>query len=159
LPAEWLADPAPNPKLRRLDFKKLGFPEYDGFYAVIIDNVLSQHECDQFVAAAEQVGEWERAMINIGGGRQALEEDVRKCGRIIWDNQEVMNRVWARVKPLVPELEVLDGWSTVTGRRRGKDVFTRFNERMRFLKYGPGGYFKRDCPFPASSFKHADEAL
>jgi hypothetical protein len=32
------------------------------------------------------------------------------------------------------------------GQRPGdKWVFSRVNERMRFLKYGVGGYFKREC--------------
>jgi hypothetical protein len=142
LPSDFLRSPAPSPTLLPIDFKKTALPEYDGLYAVVIDGVMSPEECNELVYAAERVGEWERAMINIGGGRQRLEEDVRKCGRIIWDNQEIMDRLWACIAPLLPELQLV-GEPDVIGRMKAKIELTRLNERIRLLKYGPGGYFKR----------------
>jgi len=82
-------------------------------------------------------------------------EDTRKCGRIIYDEQEVVSRIWNRVKNLVPELHEVKNLPKVTGsgptRRREIWKYTRLNERMRFLKYTAGEYFKREwIPFPES---------
>jgi hypothetical protein len=101
------------------------------------------------VAAAESTtgGKWERAMVNIGGGRQRIDEDTRNCGRIIWDSPEIVAKIWARVEASVPELQRLENWPKVTGngptRRNEVWNLTRCNERMRFLKYSKGEYFKR----------------
>lgn len=153
LPADFLVGPAQGidpPKMIRLDFAKTELREYDRMYATIIDNVLSKPECIELVRLAEAQSDsmWERALINIGGGRQAMYEETRKCGRIIWDGQEVVDRLWERVKGLVPELEKMVGRPEVTGegpsKRREAWRFTRLNERMRFLKYVEGEYFKRE---------------
>jgi hypothetical protein len=75
-------------------------------------------------------------------------EDVRKCGRIIWDSQDIVTRIWERVKGLVPELTVIANQPLVTGtgpsKRREVWRYTRCNERMRLLKYTAGEYFKRE---------------
>lgn len=74
-------------------------------------------------------------------------EDTRKCGRIIYDEPELVARLWERVKDLVPELHELVCKPEVTGsgpaKRREVWKMTRLNERMRFLKYTAGEYFKR----------------
>lgn len=163
LPKNFLSGPAPNPRLRRIDFENEGIPESKGLYAVVIDGILSPEECETFTAAAEAhaSGKWERALVNIGGGQQAMYEDTRKCGRIIWDSPEVVAKVWARVEPLVPEIRRLMNVPEVTGfgpvKRREIWALTRCNERMRILKYGAGEYFKGR----SSLFHHAwgDRAL
>jgi hypothetical protein len=147
LPKDFLLGPAPKPVLRKIDFAKTPLAyEYEGLYAVMLDGIVSTEECEQLVAAAEKQSPWERAMINVGGGEQELDEETRKCGRIMWDNQEILDRIWARVSPMLPELQKIDGWASVTKSRNSKIEFTRLNERMRILKYGPGGYFKRKAP-------------
>lgn len=151
LPENFLSGPAPNPKLRFIDFEKEGIPENEGLYAVVIDGILSPEECEQFTAAVEAhaSGKWERALIDVGGGRQAMYEDTRKCGRIIWDSPEVVEKVWARVEPFVPEIRTLKNVPNVVGggptKRREIWALTRCNERMRILKYEAGEYFKRKC--------------
>lgn len=139
-----------TPVISKIDFATTELPEYDGLYATVIDNVFTVQECQELVRLAEasNSGVWERAMVNIGGGRQALYEDTRKCGRIILDSLDLAGRLWERVKPLVPELGALEGQAEVTGWgpvKRG-EVWrcTRLNERMRFLKYVGGEYFKRE---------------
>ena len=58
----FLSGPAPNLTKRVIDFKKEGIPQYDGRWAVILDGVLSQEECDTLIKAAESTsgGQWER---------------------------------------------------------------------------------------------------
>ena len=87
-------------------------------------------------------------MVNIGGGRQALYTDVRSCGRIIWDSPDMCSRVWKRIEevPEVQQILRLQAVPKVFGNgpaKRGEVWrFTRPNERMRFLKYVGGEYFR-----------------
>jgi hypothetical protein len=150
LPADFLQNPAPALERSDVDWSK-GLPEYEGLWAVILDGVLTQEECDILVAAAESRtgGTWERAMVNIGGGRQAMYSDIRNCGRIIWDDRDLVGRLWARIEASVPEIHRLHNQADITGYgpvKRGETwKLTRLNERMRFLKYEGGEYFKEHC--------------
>ncbi|KAF2662635.1 oxidoreductase domain-containing protein [Lophiostoma macrostomum CBS 122681] len=150
LPEDFLQGPAPALTRSDVDWAK-GIPEYEGLWAVILDGVLTQKECDMLVAAAESRtgGTWERAMVNIGGGRQAMYEDVRNCGRIIWDNRDYVGRLWARIEDSVPEIYRLQNQPDITGngpvKRRETWRMTRLNERMRFLRYKGGEYFRPHC--------------
>ena len=86
-------------------------------------------------------------MVNVGGGRQKLIADVRDCGRIIWDDRDIVARIWNRVKSAVPKIEILENQPKITGygptKRKETWKMLRLNERMRFLKYGKGQYFRR----------------
>ncbi|KAF2664174.1 oxidoreductase domain-containing protein [Microthyrium microscopicum] len=140
LPDDYLSGPAPNPTATPIDFKKGGLPQYANCYAVSLDGILTVEECNQLLMAAEShnEGTWDRALINTGGGTQKLMEDVRRCGRIIWDDQTLMDKLWARCAPLVPEVQELSqkSWPLLVGKRSWKA--TRVNPRMRFLKYVGG---------------------
>ncbi|CBX97899.1 hypothetical protein IAQ61_000918 [Plenodomus lingam] len=151
LPDNFLEGPAPSISRHDIDFAKAGLNEYDGAWAVVLDGVMTEEECNQLVAAAEATtnGKWERALVNVGGGMQALYEDTRKCGRIIWDSREIMAKLWARIEALVPEIHELKNWADVTGngpyKRNETWRVTRLNERGRYLKYQGGEYFKAHC--------------
>ena len=148
LPKGFLEGPATNLIRSDVDFVRGGLPEHKNAWAVVLDGVMTEQECDQLVAAAEATtnGKWERALVNIGGGMQAMYEDTRKCGRIIWDNREIMEKLWARIEASVPEIQRLQNWAGVTGngpaKRKETWKMTRLNERQRFLKYVGGEYFK-----------------
>lgn len=143
---DFLAGPPPALRKSKINFASAGLPEYTNAYAVLLDGVLTKEECNQLLTAAEATtnGTWERAMINVGGGQQALAEGTRKCGRIILDDYELMAKVWARIEPAVPEIHRLEDWPDVTGPATQDRVWvlTRLNERARFLKYVGGEYFK-----------------
>ncbi|KAJ4991003.1 hypothetical protein SVAN01_03574 [Stagonosporopsis vannaccii] len=152
LPEGYLSGPAPNLTRTDIDLKQSGIlTGYDDLWAVVLDGVLSEKECDELIAAAESTtdGKWERAMVNIGGGMQAMYEDTRKCGRIIWDDRDLVAKLWARIEGAVPEIHKLKNWPNVTGggpvKRNETWKLTRLNERMRFLKYVGGEYFKAHC--------------
>jgi hypothetical protein len=148
LPDGFLSGPAPDLIRSDVDFVQGGLPEYKDSWAVVLDGVLTETECDMLIAGAEATtdGVWERAMINIGGGMQATYEDVRKCGRIILDDREIAAKLWARIEAAVPEIQELKAWPEVTGngpaKRNETWKMTRLNERLRFLKYVGGEYFK-----------------
>ncbi|KAL6705964.1 hypothetical protein ACN47E_006243 [Coniothyrium glycines] len=151
LPEGFLDGPAPALKKSKVNFVKAKLPEYEKAWAVVLDGVMTAEECNQLVEAAEATtnGKWERALVNIGGGQQAMYDDIRKCGRIIWDSRELMAKLWSRIEASVPEIHRLENWADVTGNgpaRRGESwVVSRLNERARFLKYVGGEYFKAHC--------------
>ena len=147
LPRDWLSQPKTDVQKNVVDFKAVGLPDYDGFYACILDNVLTAQECIQLTRAAESTtkGVWEKAMVNAGYGQQIMAKDVRDCGRIIWDDRDLVAKIWARIEKHVPELsEIRDQPKVAPGPARKKEVWemTRLNERMRFLSYVEGNYFK-----------------
>jgi hypothetical protein len=68
---------------------------------------------------------------------------------ILWDNSEIVERIWDRCCLAVgvrDELRHVEGHSEVQSEKTAdlseKWVFSRLNERMKLLKYGAGHYFK-----------------
>ena len=167
IPEDFLAplrDPS-SIKVEKVDFADSVLPEYRELYAVVLDSVLSQEECDQFIHLAELSagghGEeekpnngWVPAMVNAGPGKEFFAPDYRNSDRIVWDQNMLVERLWKRIiqgKGVKEYLSVLDGekYYPVVGdgatRRGERWVITKqgLNERMRFLKYGAGQFFRR----------------
>ncbi|EED15885.1 conserved hypothetical protein [Talaromyces stipitatus ATCC 10500] len=125
-------------------------PEYEDCFAAVIDNFMTEAECNELLSLAEQSttepGKWERAMINAGNGKQVMVTDTRNCGRIMFDSPEIADRLLARLKPFFERWNMvkLQNQLPVTGIAGRKNVYnlTRLNERLRFLKYVGGEYFK-----------------
>ncbi|KAL4770384.1 hypothetical protein BDW60DRAFT_78112 [Aspergillus nidulans var. acristatus] len=145
------SQPPANAHCRVIDFASTEppLPEYKRYLAAVIDNALTESECKELLRLAEAStadGRWERAMINVGGGRQEISTDMRNCGRIILDSPEIAEKLQARLLPFLRELEVdrLENKPLITGLagRNRTYKFTRFNERLRFLKYVGGEYFR-----------------
>ena len=149
LPEGFFLGPGPKVVREEIDFKQTILPEYSGLYAVILDDVLTPDECKQLIGAAQARtgGKWEKAMVNIGNYQQELRTETRDCGRIIWDDKMVVERIWNRIKSHVPEIEFLRDAPLITGlgpvKRKETWKMSRLNERMRFLRYGQGQYFRR----------------
>jgi hypothetical protein len=157
LPADFLSTAVPDVKVTRVDFANTPLKEYAELQAYIINNVLTSSECATLLSAAEASGPWQRAMIQVGNGQQRQEDDQRKCGRLIWDSPNVAQRIWDRVKGYVPEIAVLDRHSGLVAGgavvMRGQEwEVSRLNERLRFLKYEGGEYFRGlFCPAQLTS--------
>ncbi|KAI1756091.1 hypothetical protein F4782DRAFT_526646 [Xylaria castorea] len=143
-----------------IDFKSSVLPEYAGCYAVVLDHVLSPSECTKLLELAEDSvmdedkegrSSWGPALVNIGGGYEVEIPDYRKSERIIWDNQEIVDRLWARMAAL-PEirenLSTLPGLAVDASVDRTKYEFYRVNKRLRFLQYTAGQFFKPHCDGP-----------
>jgi hypothetical protein len=149
LPSDFLRTPAVGLSASKIDFATSALPEYQDLYAVVIDGVLSETECEQLLRAAEATtnGTWERAMVNVGMGQQKLITDLRNCGRIIWDSKDVVDRIWSRIGHVAEVQEILRlvNVPKIVGngpvKRKEIWTFSRPNERMRFLKYSGGEYF------------------
>merc|ERR1711936_484244 len=96
--------------------------------AFTLDNVLSEDECKALIEETQDKG-YEAAQLNVGGGRQILATDIRNSKRCIIDSKDKAAWIWYKIKDHVP-----DNW-------KGHSV-AGLNERLRFLWYKPGEYFK-----------------
>lgn len=140
----------PDCKSELIDFSKTELSEYAGSFALLIHNVLTPAECKDLIHVAESTAKWEQAMINIGNGRQTLALNTRNCDRIIMDDEILSRKLLDRILPHLPdEVVTLNNKPHVTGNgpSKRKEVLriTRLNERLRFLKYTHGMYFREHC--------------
>lgn len=168
-----LAAPPPDAKpvtISPVDWASSPLPEYNGLFAVVLENVLSPSECQTLIDLAESSADvsemnstgdhnpWKPAMVNAGSGFEVLDSGYRNSDRIVWDQQEVVDRIWQRclqgeaAEALKKRLDLIDGDEQLGAfRRRGPKwtvekqrwEFRRLNQRMRFLKYGAGQFFRR----------------
>jgi len=145
---------------KRIDFESSVLPEFSDCYAVVLDNVLSPSECAQLIQLAEasvpdelkeDASPWRPALVNVGGGYEIEIPDYRKSDRIIWDSQEIVDRLWVRMAAL-PEIQrdliTLPPPTLKPKLQKSKYEFYRVNKRLRFLKYTPGQFFKPHCDGP-----------
>ena len=162
IPPRFLIDAAHDSQpvtVTRIDFANTDIPQYAGKYAVILENVLSPSECSQLLSLAEASAPtddgkpWRPALVNVGGNYEVHADDYRKSERIIWDQQELVNRILARCTAAEDgmvgrDLATIEGNEHILGQRAAeyqKWRLTRGNERMRFLRYEPGMFFQRHC--------------
>lgn len=150
----FLLPPAPScARARKIDFATTDppLPGCKDLFAVVIDDLLTAEECQELIHRAEAstpdgTATWERAQINIGGGRQMLAADVRNSSRIMWDSPKMAQKVLDRLMPFLQtfELDQFTNRPRVTGLAgRGKSYrLARLNERLRFLRYEGGEYFR-----------------
>ena len=98
--------------------------------------IFTPEECQAFIERAENHG-FEKAMINSRRGA-VVDLNVRNNDRVIWDDPELAELVWQRVKDYLP---VIQGGREIRG----------LNERFRYYRYTQGqrfawhhdGYFER----------------
>lgn len=160
----------PTIEIKQIDFENALLPEYKGLYAVVLDNVVSQKECDELIRMAEmstgahgnseqdpENNGWRPALVRAGVNREVAAFQYRNSDRIVWDEAEVARRLLNRVlqaKGMKEYLSNLSGekYYPVIGewaaKREEKWVIAGLNGRMRFLKYGPGQYFREHCDGP-----------
>ncbi|KAL9058239.1 MAG: hypothetical protein Q9162_001838 [Coniocarpon cinnabarinum] len=154
IPADFLTTAAPDSKpitANRIDFSKTPLPQYADSYAVVLDNVLSQSECQHLIELAElsapdQDKPWQPALVNMGQNYEVRLDDYRNSDRIIWIGEDLKEVSKARGNA-----------ESVIGERAAKKqtwTFTRGNERMRFLKYEKGGFFNRHNDGSYESFRN-----
>ncbi|KAL8971871.1 MAG: hypothetical protein Q9183_000842 [Haloplaca sp. 2 TL-2023] len=148
LPRNFLSAPGPEVDKHTIDFEETELAEYEGYYACVLDNVLTAGECIDLIRAAKarSYGEWPHATINASYGRQELDAETRSCGRIIWADSKLVSKIWARCQSHVPEILELKDKPGITGNgflQKGWTYsLTRLNESMRFLRYLDGNYFR-----------------
>lgn len=110
----------------------------DNRLAFILDNVLTEKECLNLIKMTEDHGYedvkevWRRDDVrSVPSPSKEFSRtlDVRKSQRCIIDRGDMAGLIWNRIKEYIPET-----WNN-------KGV-VGLNERLRFLKYSSGQYFK-----------------
>lgn len=110
---------------------------------------------------------WKPAMVNAGRNYEVLALDYRNSDRIIWDDGVIAQRLWNRVlqgEGMKEYFSVLEGegyqavcGDAMFGGDRWKVTKQGLNERLRFLKYGPGQFFKGMIILPLQELERAEE--
>lgn len=164
-------EPEAPVSFKHVSFADSPVPEYTGCFAIVIDNVLSPSECAQLLELAgqsvpkssEAESPWRPALVNVGVGWEVPVTDYRNSDRIIWDSQIIADRVWERCLLARGDGESVEellskppDQGSVSG---GEWVFDRVNERMRFLKYTKGQYFKGKHITTAAKHNHTNTAI
>ncbi|KAJ4133375.1 hypothetical protein NW768_004957 [Fusarium equiseti] len=150
VPDSFLRSSSTTPiKTTHIDFANSPLPQYDGHTAVVLDNVLSPEECKELLSLAEQSVEgdeaWQPALVSGGNGYESRAPGYRESDRIIWDQQTIADRLWERCLQADGLRDLLAVVPHEPWMKDGKWVFSRLNDRMRFLKYSPGQFFKPHC--------------
>lgn len=92
-----------------------------------IENFLSAQECGDFIHRSEQNGYEAASVTTIHG--QEMRPDIRNNSRVIWDDYELAENLWQRIREFVPS----PLWNMEA---------VGLNERFRFYRYDPGQTFK-----------------
>ncbi|KAL5092822.1 hypothetical protein Trisim1_000559 [Trichoderma cf. simile WF8] len=158
IPESFLTGPATDPvTFRPVPWKETDVPEYAKCKAWILDNVLSLEECNELIALAEasaprekpEDSPWRPALISVAPGVETRAPGYRNSDRIIWDKQLLVDRLWDRCAQAegLQELVATAPCSRPDHNRgrKGTWQFHGLNERMRFLKYTPGMFFRPHC--------------
>ncbi|RPA80586.1 hypothetical protein BJ508DRAFT_415262 [Ascobolus immersus RN42] len=151
--------PPPDAVAQLVDFSVLPASDnYTPHFALTIDNLFTPAECESLLkfATASANDVWEPATIQSGYAQSlVLDKEVRNSDRIIVDDTEVAEMMFKRIEGYLREYDLgvigkIPGQVENGDRRRWKTVAStwqtwklkRMNERLRFLRYFPGGYFR-----------------
>lgn len=96
--------------------------------ARVVRGVLSEEQCAMLLSASNDK-QFTPALLNLGGGQQALATNIRDGYRAIVDSPEVAAWLFQVLHPFIPA-RLHDGSRLV-----------ELNERLRFLCYTPGQIF------------------
>ncbi|KAI0006477.1 hypothetical protein F4779DRAFT_629824 [Xylariaceae sp. FL0662B] len=143
---EILSGPAPSSsKAQIIDFNETDVREYAGYFAMVIDDVLTRKECEDLLALI-------------------LDKGSRHCGRIIHTSQFLADRLLERILPhLPPQIVTLSNAPDITGQmpviRKETWKIARLNDGLRFLKYKTGDYFRPHCDGHSSANDGAEKSF
>jgi predicted 2-oxoglutarate/Fe(II)-dependent dioxygenase YbiX len=104
-------------------------------FALVMEEVFSTDECGAMIANTESKG-YEKALLNIGEGKEFFDPSIRKSSRCILDSVDQASVIWKRIKQHRPVTLTCSGeqWIAVG-----------LNERLRFLRYDHGDFFVAHC--------------
>ncbi|KAJ7760827.1 oxidoreductase domain-containing protein [Mycena maculata] len=126
-----------------IDFRAAGLPEYDGCYAIVLDSLFSKPELTTALKEGEDSSPWQIAQIN-AGTEVFTDMETRNGQRIIHDSFTLSARLFAKMRPHLGAIEEIEEQTYVRGVGPAvqKWRMVRLNERLRYLRYPPGGYFR-----------------
>ncbi|KAJ7151231.1 hypothetical protein C8R46DRAFT_1043384 [Mycena filopes] len=130
----------------RIDFAAAGLPEYKACYAIVLDSLFPKPQQTTILAEAEASSPWDVAKVNITASHAITNTSYRRGQRIIYDSFELSEQIFKKVRPHLKEIEEIEEVVFVDGQRmKQKWRMVRLNERLRFLRYAVGDYFRKHC--------------
>ncbi|KAJ7053310.1 hypothetical protein C8F01DRAFT_996800 [Mycena amicta] len=136
-----------------IDFNAAHLPEYSSCFALVLDSLYPQSELTAFLDAPARAGQhWDIARVN-AGTYEFTDTTYRNGERIIHDSFDLSARIFQKIRPHLGEIEEIeedvvvrrsDPQNGVFKRVRAKQKWrmVRMNERLRFLRYPVGGFFR-----------------
>ncbi|KAJ3739796.1 hypothetical protein DFH05DRAFT_1512844 [Lentinula detonsa] len=151
--------PSTRPSVSYIDFASTPLAKwYSGSYALVVDNLFSPQECEDLIALAESTESedgkgWQPAKIQGGPSPtdQILNTRYRHNDRILRFDHDAAKEIYERVLPIVENdigtIKEGSKWGRIVGGGNGDQVrgtwnLVGLNERLSFLRYGPGHFFK-----------------
>jgi len=127
--------------------------QYNGYYLKVLDDFYTSEECAALIALAESDQEWKQAAVHYGLGAHEnyVNTDYRNSERILRFDHEAAEKMYQRLLPYVQEfveIKAGDKWEGIVGRPgavSGTWKLVGLNERLSFLRYWPGHYFRGHC--------------
>ncbi|KAI1759010.1 hypothetical protein GGR53DRAFT_515207 [Hypoxylon sp. FL1150] len=143
-----LSGPAPaSIKANVINFYDTDVDACKGRFAMTIDNVLTQKECEDLLKLFRPPdNNWPLADVRTDDGSYKVDPDFRFSGRISYTSQPLADRLFARIRPLLRDIVDLKAseitrWNPIKQQWR----ISRLRDELHFLKYGPGQYYKPHC--------------
>ncbi|KAI0882072.1 uncharacterized protein GGS22DRAFT_181427 [Annulohypoxylon maeteangense] len=138
-----LSGPSPiSATARIINFNETDVDEYDGYFAMIIDNICTQDECANLLKLVSPAdgAEWPPAAVTAYDGSQVVDTKSRFCGRIFYTSKVLADRLLERVLPFIPpEIVTLENAPDITGQfpiiRNESWRICRLNNKLRFLNF------------------------
>jgi len=126
-----------------VDFSAVGLPVYSDCYATVVDSLFSKVELSAILAEVETASPWVIAQIN-GRTEAYTVPSYRNGQRIIYDSHALSERIFEKIRPHLKAIEEIEEPTYVRGRGVAvqKWRMVRMNERLRFLRYPKGGFFR-----------------
>ncbi|KAJ3774355.1 hypothetical protein FB446DRAFT_639973 [Lentinula raphanica] len=149
-----------KPSVAYIDFASTPLAKwYSGDYALVVDNLLTPEECENLITLAESTESedgkgWQPAKLQRGPvlGDQVLDTSYRFNDRILRFDHDAARQIYERVLPVVEKdigvIQQGSRWGRIVGedsggiRVQGTWKLVGLNERLSFLRYGPGHFFK-----------------
>ncbi|KAJ7466697.1 hypothetical protein B0H11DRAFT_2047361 [Mycena galericulata] len=127
-----------------IDFNAAGLPEYSGYYAIVLDSLFSEAELSATLKEVEHFSPWQIAQVNASSTEAYTLPDYRNGQRIIYDSFELSAELFEKIRPQLSGIEEIEEEAYIPGVGPGvqKWRMVRLNERLRFLRYPPGGFFR-----------------
>ncbi|KAJ7600857.1 hypothetical protein C8J56DRAFT_1157140 [Mycena floridula] len=125
---------------------------YKGFYAIVIDDLFTPTECAELIAlASTDPAGWVPAAMS-ALTTESIHSNFRHSETIKRIDKEASEMIYARLQPFVEDIKLIEPegkWAGITGKPTRKQGETwkmvGINERLSFLRYTPGNFFKRHC--------------
>ena len=108
-------------------------------YCIILKNVFTKDECNELIKLSEK-SKYGPAYVRTRNGGQMLSLEGRNNSRVMIDSTTIADYLFNRVKTHLPQ-----NWPPKTYPYYKENDTTNiitFNERLRFLRYKNGEYFK-----------------